>query len=482
LNNPVEIIVRSRNRLARLAVIRTLLHGALPLAVTLVIALDLNVLNTLAFDHFGYIMEAAPAQIFQRSVLGLTLFQFVALAIIAWRAASHTRNLMYTAARIDRCVEGRQEIVTLTALFDPANPDAAKGRSSLFPMLWERVSDYLKAFDPRAAFRLDFREPLVRSLLMAALAIIFLSSAAFALMTRPTPIQSVVHRLQLLADTIDKPSASAAQRQMAAAARDVAKDLVNSKLPPQQKLAELTALEHELEKFQKQRQNARAGKGNSSGGGNGNGGGAQAGDRSSGSGMSQNGNGAANHGKANQQMVELRNDIADAQMKLEQDADSGKKSAAPRNDSSNGSRAAPKPGTNPNQPSGQNSKSGSGQVPQPQSLANSKMPPGQSLGAHQTDRGSMGDTHLGEFPEARNYQRFYQLGERGPRINVRDARYVTFQLPTAVESAGTGPMIADNTRPQATTPYTNAPLKEERLPALPDEQQLVPPRYRDLIR
>jgi hypothetical protein len=31
-------------------------------------------------------------------------------------------------------------------------------------------------------------------------------------------------------------------------------------------------------------------------------------------------------------------------------------------------------------------------------------------------------------------------------------------------------------------PYTNAPLKAERLPASPDEQQLVPPRYRELIR
>lgn len=94
----------------------------------------------------------------------------------------------------------------------------------------------------------------------------------------------------------------------------------------------------------------------------------------------------------------------------------------------------------------------------------------------------MGDTHLGEFPKPGNYQRFYKLGERGPAINIRDARYVTFQLPTEIESAGTGVLVPDNTRSQAATPYTNSPLKPERLPASPDEQQLVPPRYRELLR
>jgi hypothetical protein len=43
-------------------------------------------------------------------------------------------------------------------------------------------------------------------------------------------------------------------------------------------------------------------------------------------------------------------------------------------------------------------------------------------------------------------------------------------------------MVPDSARPQASTPYTNSPLKQERLPVSPDEQQLVPPRYRELIR
>ena len=50
-----------------------------------------------------------------------------------------------------------------------------------------------------------------------------------------------------------------------------------------------------------------------------------------------------------------------------------------------------------------------------------------------------------------------------------------------VSSAGAGRTVADNDRPQATASYTNAPLKQQRLTDTPDERQLVPPRYRDLI-
>jgi hypothetical protein len=180
-------------------------------------------------------------------------------------------------------------------------------------------------------------------------------------------------------------------------------------------------------------------------------------------------------------MVELHNDIAKAQMKLEQEADSGNATRTAQNDSSKGAGAKPKPGNNPNQPGGSNQQNGSGPVPQAQTLANSKMPSGKSLSGHRNEQGSMGDTHLGEFPKPGNYERFYKLGEGGPPINVRDARYVTFQLPTEIESAGAGAIVPDNTRPQAATPYTNAPLKQERLPVSPDERQLVPPRYRELI-
>jgi hypothetical protein len=41
--------------------------------------------------------------------------------------------------------------------------------------------------------------------------------------------------------------------------------------------------------------------------------------------------------------------------------------------------------------------------------------------------------------------------------------------------------VADAEHPGASVGYTNAPLKQERLADTPDERQLVPPRYRDLI-
>jgi hypothetical protein len=169
-------------------------------------------------------------------------------------------------------------------------------------------------------------------------------------------------------------------------------------------------------------------------------------------------------------------------MKLEQEMHSGKETTMARNDPSQGTEAASKQGSNPNEAGGHNSANSSGQLPQQQQLASSKMPFGHTPRGRRNDQGSMGDTHLGEFPKPGNYQRFYKLGEQGAAINIRDARYVTFQLPTEIEAASKGPLVADNTHPRATTPYTNAPLKQERLTASPDEQQLVPPRYRELIR
>jgi hypothetical protein len=90
---------------------------------------------------------------------------------------------------------------------------------------------------------------------------------------------------------------------------------------------------------------------------------------------------------------------------------------------------------------------------------------------------------LGEFPKAMTYERFYKQGDKGPPIELKDARYVTFRLPTAAASGqGDGRVVHDSAAPAATTPYTNAPLREQRLVASPDEEQLLPPRYRDLIR
>jgi len=344
----------------------------------------------------------------------------------------------------------------------------------------------MENFDPGAAFTWQLREPLIRSFIFAWIAVVGLGTVAFTLMTRPTPEQLLGYHLQKLANSVpDAPGT--AQQQLAAAARDVGRDLANPMLPPQEKIAELHSLKRELEKLQPQRQAASSGRGNSSGNGNSGGTGQGRGSNSgnglgkgSGSGNSPNGDGATQGGKSNQQIAELRNDLAKAQMRLEQESES--RTSTSRNDSSKGNGVAPKPGSNTNQTGGQNPTTGSGLLQQPQTLASAQMPSGQNSGSKQNNRGSMGDTHLGDFPKPGNYDRFYKLGEHGPGMNIRDARYVTFQLPTEIDAAGAGTTVSDNTRPRATTPYTNAPLKSERLPSSPDEQQLVPPRYRELIR
>ncbi len=104
--------------------------------------------------------------------------------------------------------------------------------------------------------------------------------------------------------------------------------------------------------------------------------------------------------------------------------------------------------------------------------------PGNTLG------GTQGDTHLGEFPAPVAYQHFYLPGEHGPPIAVHDARYVLFRLPEAMAAAANGgKLMLDTSGPHATTPYVNVPFNESHpLEVAPNEQQLVPPRYRDLIR
>ena len=58
-----------------------------------------------------------------------------------------------------------------------------------------------------------------------------------------------------------------------------------------------------------------------------------------------------------------------------------------------------------------------------------------------------------------------------------------FRLPEAIASVNGGKLMLDTGGPHATTPYVNVPLNQNHpLEVAPNEQQLVPPRYRDLIR
>ena len=468
---------------------RTGLYASLPITVTVALALSLDVLASFILDQWGYLLDPAREMMLLEAMAGLFGAQIAALGFFSWRAWQQANDFVTAAGRIDDLVGGHQEILTLATLADPARPELRAARSPLFPMLWRRAIAYLEPFDPRHEFRLELAAPLKRSSLFALATAAVLGFALIGSMQLATPMQVVSHRLQELARTLEKSSPTPDERQLAASARDVARDLDNPKLPPEQKLAELQTLKQQLEKFQAQKQSAQGNSGGGSGSGNGKGNGngtGQGSGQGSGGGGSGTGQGAGAGGKgkkSDQQMVELRNDISKAQMKLAEESNSADKSQTARNDKEKGSGLAPQPGDNPKQAGGRDKPNGTGNIDVPQAgkLAQNRMPSGSNPGAPRNDKGTQGDTHLGEFPKAVSYERFYKLGEKGPPIDIRDARYVTFRLPTEVSNAGVGKTVADNQRPTATTAYTNAPLKEQRVAVSPDEQQLVPPRYRDLI-
>ena len=95
----------------------------------------------------------------------------------------------------------------------------------------------------------------------------------------------------------------------------------------------------------------------------------------------------------------------------------------------------------------------------------------------------LADMIASEFPEARMvWSANHGFGHANNRaLMTCNARYVLFRLPTEVVSASGGKLVPDTNRPTASVPYANVPLKAERLDATPQERQLVPPRYRDLI-
>ncbi len=493
--NPVELIGKSRRRLARLAAIKAGLYVLLPVAVTLVLALNLDDLGAMTWERWGYLLDTAHADALRQGLLFVAVTEALALGLLSWRAYHTANDFVGTAKRIDDLIGGRQEIVTLATLTDPAHPEPREKRSPLFPMLWRRAISYLDLFDPRREFKAEIRKPVTRSSLYALALMGLLGLTAAALVQVPTLEQALAHRLRVIARAIDS-SPSAASHALAKEVRDTASKLENPQLPPEQKVQQLEQLKREIEKLQPQMAKATqngsgrgdsggqngSGQGQGNGKGTGNGTGSGSGKGSGKGGQGSNPSGKNKNKSGEQQLVELGNDISKAQAQIQTES-------GPRDQAKGSSEGNKEQGTgiaegkNPNRPGNANQPNGAGNIelPRPGNLAQNQQQGNNSNGRHD-DKGSTGDTHLGEFPKAVNYERFYKPGESGPPIEVRDARYVTFRLPTdRLAAGGEGKTVPDTGRPAAQTAYTNAPLREQRLAISPDERQLVPPRYRDLI-
>jgi hypothetical protein len=498
--NPVELINRSRRRLMRLAAGQVAATWLLPIGFTIALALSLQRIRSLILDRYDYMIAPGAAVTLHQAILLVATLELAALGWFAFRAWRQNDDFDATAQRIDDAVGGRQEIVTLATFADPAHPERSARRSPLFAMLWRRAIAHMESFNPRREFGFEAGRPLGRSAILSGAVAVLIGLAMIALMRAPSAIEAATYRLRQFADKLDAPGATAADHQMAEAIRDVAQDLATPRLPPQQKLAELQAIKQAIAKVDQPKSVAQAGSGNSGGNGNGAGNGNGSGGTGKGEGKGQdkgagsdargqgNGSGGANKGgPGDKQTLELHNDIAKAEAKLEAESGADNQSQVARNPGQNGSGMVPQPGSNPNQNGPQSRPNGTGNIQMPGGgkLADNQTPPASNGSTPRDDgKGSQGDTHLGDFPKAANYERYYRLGDKGPPIDIKDARYVTFRLPTSIVAGGevTGKVVHDAGSPAAKTPYINAPLKEQRIAASPDEEQLLPPRYKDLIR
>ncbi len=247
--NPIEQIGRSRRRLARLAAITAAIDFTLPLAVTILFALGLDIIGALTWENFGYILTDERESLFGEFLMIAFAAQLAVLALLALFAYLKADDFLTAAATIDNHIGGHQEILTLATMANPAHRQGRERRSPLFPMLWRRAIAYLDLFDPRREFKLKLAQPLKRSAIAAAAMLAIWTATALAFVVVPTPEQAIAHHLRVVARSLDKSSAPVAEKELAKAMRDVARDLENPKLPPEQKLQELAAMKRELEKI-----------------------------------------------------------------------------------------------------------------------------------------------------------------------------------------------------------------------------------------
>ena len=318
-----------------------------------------------------------------------------------------------------------------------------------------------------------------------------------------------------------KTAGSSDDKALADTIREAADALENPKLPQEEKMKRLEDAMRQAKRAAEKRNNSESGKnqaagkssaqngkgsgktngqGNSSGNGSGQGksesgsgqtlGGNNSGSGKGGggnnSGKNQNGGTSANNdknqNKTDQQNIQLQNELAKAEAQVE--------TANPKNpgpDSKPGDdknqSGANKPGDKPDENSGSHlDPNRPGSVPKAGANGDRNIPSAGGNPKNNRDMGSnLGDTHLGEMPTSTNAQRFLKPGDKGTTVDIKDARYVMFRLPGAPSSGSGGKTVLDTDRPTATTAYVNAPLAPTSDDAPPDERQLVPPRYRDMI-
>jgi len=496
--NPVELITASRRRIAFNAAVRSSAYFVVPALTAIALAALLPAIGAMTWDRMGYVVSpAAMADV----RIALMAAGFIAVLLGAYRGWSSHRasdDFVGAAIEVDRRVHGHEQIVTLATL-----PEAAR-HGTLVPMLLRNVMAALSAFDPDKEFVVRLDGSIKQSMLPASLMLIAAAIAMLAFIHMPTPLEQTAIELHELADKIDASAKTPDDKQLAMKIKRLAANLTNSKVPPAEKEQALEAVLAEVEKKEPnaadQETSLTNGKGSgegksssaAAGGSEGKGSGGQSQGQGKGAGKGEGkgsgGNQQSSTGKKNGQnkgaadSIELKNELAKAKAQVQTEDLAANQ--APNKPSPDAKTAqAPQPGNNPNRQGGSSknpNQKGTAPIPVPQA-GNGSNPMANGQGPKPNTGGTNGDTHLGEFPTAANYQRFLKPGEKGMGLNLNDARYVVFRIPSAAASGDEGKTVIDTERPKASTAYTNAPLAPTSDTAPPDERQLVPPRYRDLI-
>ncbi|MDB5107207.1 MAG: hypothetical protein JWM69_148, partial [Candidatus Binatus sp.] len=234
--NPVEIIGKTRDRIARQAAIRALLTAIGPAMVAAAIGLLINPIGRMTWERYGYSIAPERLAMLGKAFLiasALCLVAGVVMAVVAYRRAY---DFIGAAQKLDDLFDGREQIVTLATLADPSAPESAKGRrTSLFPVLWRRALMYFQDFDPKREFKLQVGAPIKRATVLAGLIALAMVVATLGLMRAPSPEQAMAAKLRSLAEAIAKSSSDPDDSALVDKVREAANALENPKVPREEK-------------------------------------------------------------------------------------------------------------------------------------------------------------------------------------------------------------------------------------------------------
>ncbi|HLH75654.1 MAG TPA: hypothetical protein VKV28_02505 [Candidatus Binataceae bacterium] len=486
--DPLQVIDQVCRRRARLAAACAAARWLPPALLTIAVALGLSMLGAHTWERWGWALARRIQAHLQVGLWAAAAAALLTAALVGWRAAVANSQRLAAAELLDRHLGSHQTLITLVSV-------PTSQRSALFPLLWRHGAQAVAGLDPVRALPFPWGR-MIRQVLAAGL-FSFLGLVLVLILVvglTNNPLVDQAHQLRKLAREMEGQAHDAQGRRLAASLNAAAAALDNPRLPAQVKLKQIAAARRELEQAEQPPppapgRSGRSGGNGTSGGtasrqaGNNPGKGAQgqgAGSESAGNGTQGNSSGAGHQGKAptpGDALAAAQHDLTMAEAALSQAPrmPSGKDQSSGSQPS--GSQPQPKMFAATGHPPQPNRKP-QGTIVQPNAIANAS-----NLGTPRRNESgtAKGDTHLGQFPQPVRYERFYKPGE-GPGIGIKNARYVLFRIPPASPAVGAGQVVPDQERPAATLPFANLPLDEVKVKAEPQESQLIPPRYRELLR